>query len=189
MEKSVIHNPIIYQLADNGQLMWRIQAQNMKLTENGWIITQATKISNEGTLTNLGDLILPSVLRPSDLSESALPPKTVSIYKLPGFIDVQKRAGLPVSPHLVLLHELLSTPLKLVGLALLAASFTLTVYSRQTKVRLILVGVGAGFGIYFLSNFVYLLGNSGKLPHLLAGWGPAVMICLLSGFLLARADE
>jgi len=189
VQNSLIIDPIIYHLNPNGQLLWRTQAASMKLTDNGWIIVDAVKVSNDGQSTILGDVIMPTILRPSDLAESTLPPKTVSIYKLPNFIDVQQRAGLPVNPHLVFLHQLLSTPLKLVGLALLAASFTLTSFSRQTKIRLILVGVASGFGIYFLSNFVYLLGNSAKLPHLLAGWGPAVMICLLSGFLLARADE
>ena len=92
----------------------------MKLTDNGWIIVDAVKVSNDGQSTILGDVIMPTILRPSDLAESTLPPKTVSIYKLPNFIDVQQRAGLPVNPHLVFLHQLLSTPLKLVGLALLA---------------------------------------------------------------------
>jgi lipopolysaccharide export system permease protein len=189
VKNSLIIDPIIYHLNQEGQLLWRTQAASMKLTKNGWIIVDAVKISNAGESSILGDVIMPTVLRPSDLSESTLPPKTVSIYRLPNFIEVQQRAGLPVNPHLVFFHQLLSTPLKLLGLALLAASFTLTSFSRQTKVRLILVGVASGFGIYFLSNFVYLLGSSAKLPHLLAGWGPAVMVCLLSGFLLARADE
>ena len=83
----------------------------MKLTDNGWIIVDAVKVSNDGQNTILGDVIMPTILRPSDLAESTLP-KTVSIYKLPNFIDVQQRAGLPVNPHLVFLHQLLSTPLK-----------------------------------------------------------------------------
>lgn len=189
VQNSLILDPIIYHLNPNGQLQWRTQAASMKLTENGWIIADAVRVSNAGENTILGNVIMPTVLRPSDLSESSLPPKTVSIYKLPNFIEVQQRAGLPVNPHLVFMHQLLSTPLKLTGLALLAASLTLTSFSRQTKIRIILVGVAAGFGIYFLSNFVYFLGSSAKIPYLLAGWGPAVMICLLSGFLLARADE
>jgi len=187
--KSLITEPVVYQLGNRGELVSRLQAASMKLTENGWIISDAVRISNSGETKVLGDIILPTILQPSDLAESKLPAKTVSIYKLPKFIAVQQRAGLPVNSHLVLFHQLLSTPLKLAGLALLAAAFTLTVYSRQTKTRLILVGTATGFAIYFLSNFVYLLGNSAKIPHLLAGWGPAVMICLLSGFLLARADE
>ena len=80
--------------------------------------------------------MFPTTLKLSDLAESKLPPKTVSIYNFPNFIAVQKRAGLPVNQHLVFFHQLLSTPFKLIGLAMLAASFTLLHFSRQTKIRL-----------------------------------------------------
>ena len=121
VQNSLIIDPIIYHLNPDGQLLWRTQAASMKLTDNGWIIVDAVKVSNDGQSTILGDVIMPTILRPSDLAESTLPPKTVSIYKLPNFIDVQQRAGLPVNPHLVFLHQLLSMPLKLVGLALLCS--------------------------------------------------------------------
>ena len=189
VEQSLITAPLIYQLEKNGQLSWRIQADQMKLLNNSWIISNATRIQNDGQRFFLGDVMLPTALKAADLAESTLPPKTVSIYRLPGFIAVQKRAGLPINQHLVFFHQLLSTPLKLVGLALLAASFTLLHFSRQTKTRLIILGLGSGFAVYFLSDLVYLLGNTAKLPYMLAGWAPALLICLFSGFLLARVDE
>ena len=87
----------------------------MKLTNKSWIISNATRIQNDGQRFFLGDVMLPTALQTSDLAESSLPPKTVSIYKLPSFIAVQKRAGLPVNQHLVFFHQLLSTPFKLIG--------------------------------------------------------------------------
>ena len=189
VEESSIGSPLIYQIKEDGQLAWRIKADEMKLVNKSWIISNATRIQNDGHRMFLGDVMLPTALKTSDLAESTLPPKTVSIYKLPSFIAVQKRAGLPVNQHLVFFHQLLSTPLKLIGLALLAASFTLLHFSRQTKTRLIVLGLGSGFAVYFLSDIVYLLGNTAKLPYVLAGWAPALLICLFSGFLLARVDE
>ena len=189
VEESSIRSPLIYQIKGDGHLAWRIKADEMKLVNKSWIISNATRIQNDGHRVFLGDVMLPTALKASDLAESTLPPKTVSIYKLPSFIAVQKRAGLPVNQHLVFFHQLLSTPLKLIGLALLAASFTLLHFSRQTKTRLIVLGLGSGFAVYFLSDIVYLLGNTAKLPYVLAGWAPALLICLFSGFLLARVDE
>ena len=189
VEKLSIRSPLIYQIKRDGQLAWRIKADEMRLVNNSWIISNATRVQNDGQRVFLGDVMLPTLMKASDLAESTLPPKTVSIYKLPSFIAVQKRAGLPVNQHLVFFHQLLSTPLKLIGLALLAASFTLLHFSRQTKTRLIVLGLGSGFAVYFLSDLVYLLGNTAKLPYVLAGWTPALLICLFSGFLLARIDE
>lgn len=188
-QKSIIFSPVIFQLDEIGRLSWQMRAKSMQLTEEGWLINNGIRIDNDGQTHILGNFTLPTFLHPSTLLAGSLPPKTVSIYQLPGFISIQKRAGLPVNQHLIFFYQLLSTPLKLVGQTLLAASFTLTVYLRQKKARLILLGLGAGFGVYFLSNLVYLLGNSAKLPYFLAGWGPAIIICLLGGVLLARTDE
>ena len=35
-----------------------------ELTDNGWIIVDAVKVSNEGQSTILGDVIMPTILRP-----------------------------------------------------------------------------------------------------------------------------
>ena len=189
VDENRITEPIIYQLSETGKMNWRMQAKSMTLSEKGWQIYQAVRINNQGVRIQLGDMMMQTNMNPSDLIESKLPPKTVSIYRLPKFIAVQQKAGVPVHQYRVFFHQTLSTPIKLVGLAMLAACFTITIYSRQTKLRLVLTGIGAGFGIYFLSDILYLLGNAAQLPHLIAGWGPALMICLMSGFFLARADE
>ena len=46
--KVVITAPLIYQLEPNGQLSWRLQADEMKLTNKSWIISNATRIQNDG---------------------------------------------------------------------------------------------------------------------------------------------
>ena len=48
---------------------------------------------------------------------------------------------------------------------------------------MILVGVMTGFLLYFLSNFVFALGLSGKIPVVMAAWTPTI-VSLLAGFAL-----
>jgi lipopolysaccharide export system permease protein len=189
LKEALISQPLLYQLEQNGKLSWRIQADTMHLTEGGWIIKNALRTENNGRQSALGDVIIPTAMQPSDLLESTQAPQTVNVYRLPGFISVLERTGLPAGEHKVFFHQLLSTPLKLIGLALLAASVTLVRFSRQTKLKLILFALGAGFGFYFLTDLIYLLGTTSRLPYHIAGWGPALLVCSISGFLLARADE
>jgi len=188
-KSSRITRPIIYQFDQNGLLLWRMQAQSMQLDNQEWQINKAIKIENDGSHSSFDNLTLQSGLSVSALSERKLPPRTINIYRLPSFISVLKQAGLPVNQYLVFFHRHLAIPFYLVGLTMLAASFTLIGYSRRTKSWFIIFGIASGFGVYFLSDIIYLLGESTKLPYLLAGWGPSLVICLFSGFLLARADE
>ena len=189
LKQALIVDPILYQLAQNGKLSWRIQADTMQLTKGGWIISKAMRTENSGRQSSLGDILISTKMQPKDLLESTQAPKTVNVYRLPNFISVLERTGLPAGAHRVFFHQLLSTPLKLIGLALLAASVTLGRFSRQTKLKLILFALGAGFGFYFLTDLIYLLGSTARLPYHIAGWGPALFVCAVSGFLLARADE
>ena len=189
LNDAIIKNPTVYHLQKNGQLTWRMQAKQIFLTNGGWIINNAIKTENSGLTSKLGNIIIPTEMDPSDLSESNRSAKTINIYRLPNFINVLEKAGLPADKHKVLLHQIISTPFKLIGLAILTASFTLIKFSRKTEVKLIFLSMVISFGFYFLSDLIYILGNSAKIPYLLAGWGPSLIICAFGGFFLARVDE
>ena len=53
----------------------------------------------------------------------------------------------------------------------------------------ILCGVGAGFLLYFLSNFVFALGLSAKIPVILAGWAPAGVSLMLGTAMLLHLED
>jgi lipopolysaccharide export system permease protein len=80
-------------------------------------------------------------------------------------------------------------PLQLAAMILLAASFSLRP-QRQGRVALVIVmGLFAGFLLYFLSNFVHALGLSGKIPVILAGWAPAGVSAMLGMALLLHLED
>ena len=117
------------------------------------------------------------------------PPRTISIYALSDYIDTLKTAGIPVEKLQVQFHKTLALPLQLIGLALLAASFTLLNIVGQRGIRIIIYGLIASFAYYFISDLIFLLGHNSRLPEIIAGWLPSILILTISGFLLARGDE
>ena len=48
VEMSSIHSPLVYQIKKDGQLAWRIKADEMRLVNSSWIISNATRIQNDG---------------------------------------------------------------------------------------------------------------------------------------------
>ena len=86
-------------------------------------------------------------------------------------------------------HKTLALPIQLIGLALLAASFTLLNLVGQRGIRIIIYGLIASFVYYFISDLIFLLGHNSRLPEIIAGWLPSILILTISGFLLARGDE
>ena len=82
-----------------------------------------------------------------------------------------------------------ATPLLLAAMIMLAAAFSLRPQRQGHVVLVIVLGLLAGFLLYFLSNFVFALGLSGKIPVILAGWAPAVISAMLGMALLLHLED
>lgn len=184
-----INEPVIYNLDDNGSIIWRIQAHAMTLTNKGWRVDGAIKSDNLGVTSGRNDIDLETSMKPIDFARTTQSPKTISIYSLPSFITLLDQTGLPSHEHKVYFQQQLSNPLRLLGLSMLAACFTLLRYSRMPRYKLMALGVGIGFLVYFFTDLVVLLGANARLPVLVSGWGPAMTICLIAGFILARSED
>ena len=184
-----INNPIIYGLNGIGGVAWRIRAELIRLDENGWVIEGALQSDSLGTTKELGNITMPTTITPSDFARTTQSPETISIYSLPAFIDMLNRTGLPSNEHSVYFQQQLSIPLKLLGLATLAVCFTLLGFTRMPRYKLIVVGIVAGFTIYFLTDLIYLLGANARLPIYVAGWAPAFTILFISGYIIARSED
>ena len=72
---------------------------------------------------------------------------------------------------------------------LLAAIFALRPPRRGRVAVTILAGLCAGFVIYALSNFVFALGLSARIPLALAAWAPAAISALLAAGILFHLED
>ena len=50
-------------------------------------------------------------------------------------------------------------------------------------------GIGMGFLLYFLSDVVYALGVSSKLPVIMAAWSPALITSFLGIAVLLHLED
>ena len=72
---------------------------------------------------------------------------------------------------------------------LLSASLMLRSSERKVKVDMVSITLIVGFSLYFIGDFIFVLGSSEKLPPLLSGFGPT-LIGLFSGcYLISEIDE
>jgi len=189
LSENRINQPVIYNLDDNGSIIWRIQAHAMTLNDKGWHVEDAIQSDNLGVTTERNDFALETSMKPIDFARTTQSPETISIYSLPSFITLLDQTGLPSHEHKVYFQQQLSNPLRLLGLSMLAACFTLLHFSRMPRYKLMAFGIGIGFAVYFFTDLVVLLGANARLPVLVSGWGPAMTICLIAGFILARSED
>ena len=75
------------------------------------------------------------------------------------------------------------------AVVLLAATFSLRPIRRGGAAILIVSGTGTGFLLYFLSDVVFALGVSSKIPIVLAAWSPALVSTFIGIAILLHLED
>ena len=179
----------IFRFAERDRFLGRIDAARAVLRTGVWEVFQAWE-SNPGTGARFAErLEIPTELTREKILDSFAPPETISFWNLPGFIELLENAGFSATRHKLQLHRLLATPFLLAAMTLLAVSFSLRPQRRGRVGLVIFGGVITGFLLYFLSNFVFALGLSGKIPVILSAWTPAGITLMLGIATLLHLED
>ena len=184
-----MENVIIFRLFADGTFKGRIDAESARLTPGAWELETAWLSEPDKASEAYPKLSFTTDLTFDKIQESFAPPETISFWALPDFIKVMEGAGFSGLRHKLQLNRLYSMPLLFVAMILLSASFSLRPQRRGRVAISILAGVITGFLLYFVSNFVFALGLSGKVPVVLAAWTPAGVSLMFGVSLLLHLED
>lgn len=188
-ESMTLHGVIVFRFDSTDRFLSRIDAPRAELGKGVWHVYDAS-LSEPGKQPRTAAAIdLKTDLTPAKILDSFAAPETISFWSLPGFIKLLEAAGFSAQRHSLQLHRLVAMPLLFAAMILLAATFSLRPQRRGRVGLVIISGMLAGFLLYFLSNFVFALGLSGKIPVLLAGWAPAGASMMLGIALLLHLED
>lgn len=179
----------VFQFEANSRQQTVYKPERLLLRDGYWQLEGGMMIAYNGIVTPLAEKRINSVLRPADLMHSNKKPETVPLLDLLPFIAVLEKAGLPSFGYWSYFFYLTSTPLVFIGLVMMAAGFCLANTGRTQRSRLIINALATGFIFYFAKDLMYVLGTSGRLPALIAGWTPGVLAISFGMILLLKAEE
>lgn len=176
----VLYGVIVFRFVGQDRFRERIDANRAELEQREWVLFNTRRSVPGQPAEDAGVLRMATDLTHEKIMDSFAPPETISFWSLPGFIRLLENAGFSAVRHKLQFHRLLALPLLFSAMVLLAATFSLRPQRRGRVGLVILSGVLTGFMVYFVSNFVFALGLSAKIPVVLAAWTPAG-VCLLLG--------
>jgi lipopolysaccharide export system permease protein len=188
-EGTELNDVIIFLYSNQDRFTGRIDASTAVLEPGFWHLKDALVTAPDQTAVQYDDWRLKTSLTLEQIQDSFASPDTMSFWDLPAFIDTLEAAGFSALRHRLHWHSLLSGPMLLFAMVLLAASFSLRL-TRKGGVGLLMVGgVGAGFLLYFLTDVSLALGMSGGIPVILAAWAPALTSTLLGLATLLHLED
>lgn len=185
----VLYDVIVFQFEDQDKFVGRIDAARAELVPGRWVLSEAWQTRPDRRAEFADRIEITSKLTREKILDSFAAPETISFWSLPGFIALLTEAGFSAVRHKLQYHRLLATPVLLVAMVLLAATFSLRPQRRGRVALVILSGVLAGFLLYFLSNFVFALGLSARIPVILAAWTPAGVSMMLGVATLLHLED
>lgn len=179
----------LIELEKFGTFIRRIDADSMVYTRNYWALTSGQIIDNESTITPFTNYSVFSALTPEIIQNSFNSPQTFSLWQLYEYITILKAADIPSAKYEMHFQRLLSSPLLIIAMFLLATPFALRFSRGHNLGSVILVGLGLGFSFYLFSNFIAAYGLAGRLNLYLAAWLPTIIATLVSLTLFIQFRE
>jgi lipopolysaccharide export system permease protein len=167
----------------------RVDGRVARLERGDWLIEDGLRWLPDGPPAPFEDLRLPTTLTPRKIEESFASPDTMSFWDLPGFIALLEQSGFPAQRHRLHFNVLLARPFLFCAMVLVAATFSLRMQRRGGATLMIVCGVVSGFLLYFLSDIVFALGLSAKLPVTLAAWTPTGVSLIFGVSMLLHLED
>ena len=184
-----LRNISLFYLTRRGEFTARVEARTARLDNGFWIIEDGQRFRPDQPPEPVAALRLPTTLTTSKIEESLGSPDTMSFWELPGFIRLLEDSGFSAQRHRLHFNVLLARPFLFCAMVLVAATFSLRMQRRGGAVMLLVSGVAAGFLLYFLSDIVFALGLSAKIPVLLAAWTPAGVSTIFGASMLLHLED
>ncbi len=185
----LLRNVSVFFLDRGSRFAARIEARSARLEGGFWVIGDGQRFRPGEPPESIGELRLPTSLTASKIQESLASPDTMSFWELPGFIALLEQSGFSTQRHRLHFNVLLARPLLFCAMVLVAATFSLRMQRRGGAVMLLVSGVATGFLLYFLSDVVFALGLSAKIPVVLAAWTPAGVSLIFGISMLLHLED
>ncbi|MCX5618265.1 LPS export ABC transporter permease LptG [Bombella sp. TMW 2.2543] len=182
-------NITIFQLNSDMTLRNRMEAAEAVLSDRIWRLHNVLILSDSHHPQRQDEVLLPSEFTTETLKLRALPADTLSLWVLPGVIKLLRHSGFSTIPYRLHFQGLLALPMLAVTMTLVSAGFSMRPAGRGGIMRMLGIGVTAGFALFAVSKIAEQLGKSGALPPFPAAWGPAgAGLCLAAALLLHLED-
>lgn len=178
-----------YVFDQNGRFMERIDAPRAYFSPGEWRLEDATITATSSDPKKAEIYRLPTNLSPSEVKQTFLQLDSVSFWTLRDLAASARRAGVRADRYELQYNVLLSRPILLLAMVLIAANVSLRFSRSRDLGRMIISGVAVGFMLYVVTKIAWDLGSGGIVPPPLAAWLPAIVATLVGVTVLLHLED
>lgn len=171
----LLEKVMILQFDAAGHFIERVDGKTAALKDGYWEITDAT-VSRLGQKDeSYGVYTVSTALSPERVADALGSAITVSFWELPGLIEVTEKAGLSANRFRVQYALLLTRPILLLVMVLLAATVSLRSFRSGGIQTMVATGLIGGFAFFLFAEISRQVGIAGLAPPMIAVGAPVVL--------------
>ena len=179
----------IFQFTPDLKFARRVDAGQGQLMLGKWDFKNVVINAPNQLPRELPDVTMPTKLSLAQIQDSFNPPDTISFWALPEFIKDLEASGFSALRHKLYFHQILTTPIVLATMILIAAVFSLRFSRRNRNGILISGGVFTGFVFFFVTRVTASFGINGSMPIVLAAWTPTFIFVIIGVWILLHLED
>ncbi len=184
-----LFNVVVFHFNKNGRITLRQDADSATLENGYWKLNNVLDTRTDAPASRKETAQVRTNLKQEFLQESLSKPESVAFFNILRKIEVARSFGISTKALETQFHSLLSLPLLLVAMTLIAATVSLR-FSRMAQSRsVILGGIVCGFVLYVVSVLVKAFGSSGVVPPFVAVWIPVIVALALGATILLHQED
>ena len=186
---TLLVDAVLVHFDSSGQVILRQDASSAKLEDGYWQLNNVIERKPGEIPVRKVSEQLRTNLKQDFIKERLTAPETIGFFDLSNRIAAAKSFGISTKALETQFNSLLSQPLLLVAMTLIAATVSLK-FSRFNQSRsVILGGILSGFMLYVVTVLVKAFGSSGVVPPFVATWIPVIVALALGATILLHQED
>jgi lipopolysaccharide export system permease protein len=179
----------VFNFDEKGNFIERVDAASGELRDGYWKLHDVKVVTPGFEALPASTYLLATTLERREVAQAFVSPDTVSFWSLPALAEQTARAGLDPTAYWLRYQELLSRPLLLAAMVLVAACFSLRFFRMGGVQYMVSGGVASGFMLYVATKVINDLGEAGFISAPVAGWSPGLVGCLFGVYVLLQQED
>lgn len=188
-EGNELIDAVVIYFDDQDSIVKRQDAKTAILNNGWWDLQDVTEVAPGELIKHYDNVAVKTNLEQDFVQQRLTQPDLVNFYALPEMITESREYGVSSKALETQYNYLLSLPILLIAMTLIAATVCLKFSRFSQSPTIILGGILSGFLLYVVSVLVKAFGSSGILPPLVASWIPVVVAMALGLTILLHQED
>ncbi len=182
-------NTTITQYDDNFNFLQNIYAKKIDISNNDWIIQNAIITYEKNLKSEQINLIINSNFNVKKINSLFENLSSMTIWELNNLDQDYKKLGYSVDEIKSHKFRVLSLPLYLIIMTILASILMLNIKYNKSRIYNLIIGIMLSAIIYYINYFINLLGSNGNIPVNLSILFPYFILGMFCFVGLVRINE